>query len=147
MFDSGTRMLRILFFSIWCIAGVHILAEYYFWYWTMRWFDIPMHLLGGAWLGASVLWLRNDTRYFTGLWKHLRFNGLPLALLGGLCVGIVWEGYELLVRYIGNAPFSLSVYVYDTATDIIADVLGAVAGYVLYTRVKNDTGDKKNTTS
>ncbi|KKS86003.1 MAG: hypothetical protein UV60_C0004G0080 [Parcubacteria group bacterium GW2011_GWA2_43_11] len=51
------RILKLLFIVIWVLALVHMTAEYYYLYWTVRWFDILTHFLGGLWVGIAVVWV------------------------------------------------------------------------------------------
>ena len=131
MHESGNTILRTLFILVWVLALIHIAAESYYWYWTYRWLDIPMHLLGGVWLGLGVLWLRNHTQYVRHLWDRIPLHNVGIALLAGVCVGLVWEGYEYVVwQYVGTGlP---AQYVQDTVLDVLMDSVGAVAGYFLY---------------
>jgi len=36
------------------IALVNAFADVYHWYWTMRWFDMPMHFAGGSIIDAVL---------------------------------------------------------------------------------------------
>ena len=131
MHESGNTILRTLFFLVWVLALIHIAAESYYWYWTYRWLDIPMHVLGGVWLGLGALWLRHHTEYVRKLWDSLPFNDVAVALLCGLCVGLVWEGYEYIVwQYVGTGlPVQ---YFQDTILDVLMDTVGAFIGYIGY---------------
>jgi hypothetical protein len=131
MYESGNRILAALFLLIWILAAIHIAAESYFWYWTYRWLDIPMHVFGGMWLGLGVLWLKNHTGYVRGLWQRLPKSNLAVALCGGLCIGLVWEAYEYTIwQYIGTGlP---PQYGPDTQLDLLMDATGAMLGYLAY---------------
>lgn len=90
-----------------------------------------MHLLGGVWLGLGVLWLRHHTQYMRKIYDSLPMHDVAIALLGGLCVGLVWEAYEYIVwQYVGTGlPVG---YVQDTVLDVVMDTIGALVGYVAY---------------
>ena len=90
-----------------------------------------MHFLGGVWLGLGVLWLRHHTQYMCTLWDSFPIRDVFIALLGGIFVGLVWEGYEYVVwQYVGTGlP---AQYIQDTVLDVFMDTVGAFIGYVSY---------------
>ncbi len=44
------------------LAGLHIYALEHFWYWLYPWFDLPMHMLGGAAIGTFAVALLRTYR-------------------------------------------------------------------------------------
>jgi hypothetical protein len=131
--QHGDKLLKTLFLFIWTIAFMHIAAEQLYLYWTYRWLDIPMHFLGGAWVGLAALWLW----YYSG---HLRRKEGPatrpllVALGGGLAFGLVWEVYEFLIWMFGGAGLPLN-YVSDSLLDLVMDASGAVFAFGIYMRL------------
>ncbi len=104
------------------IAIVNALAQYYYWFWTMRWFDMPMHFVGGMWLAGVAIWWR----FFSGKFPDARIE-LPNFLAWGVgaafLVGLAWEAYESVVAiltkgYINAMP--------DTLSDLVLDILGGL---------------------
>ncbi len=102
------------------IAVTNWLAEVYFWYWRMRWFDIPMHFLGGVWLAAAFLW-----------WKYAR-KGNPLphftkilgaSLIAAVGIGLIWEVIQagLGLETVGHAS-----RMSGTIKDLFFDTLGGI---------------------
>ena len=125
------RLLRMLFVLIWVITLIHVAAEMQYWYWTYRWLDLPMHVLGGMWVGLVALWLW----YYSG-YQHktsrIAVSPLTVALVGGLVFGVAWEAYEFLVWIIGaGLPVN---YVTDSVLDLVMDVLGASIAFMFYQR-------------
>lgn len=123
-------MLRTLFIYVWVLAIAHMAAQRLYLYWTYRWLDIPMHFLGGVWVGLAALWLW----YYSGLAR--KEGAQPrrpylVALGGGLAFGILWECYDFAVWFFGKGSFPVN-YVPDTMLDITMDVLGAAAAYGLF---------------
>lgn len=45
-----------LFIFVLVILIFQVVAEHFYWYWRIWWFDMPMHFAGGLWVGLSVLW-------------------------------------------------------------------------------------------
>ncbi len=84
------------------ILSIHILATIYHWYWTVGWFDMPMHFLGGFWVAMAYFWLRNqfkevrppeiDRQYFGG-WTSLILIIVSCLSFVAL-IGVLWEFSE-----------------------------------------------------
>lgn len=96
------------------ILNTWALAEHV--YWTHRWTDIPMHLLGGGVIGV----------FLSGVLErpHLSifFSIVLLAAMG-------WEVFE----YFFNIAVEGSgrTYVLDTAYDLVNGVFGAAIAYAV----------------
>lgn len=102
-------------------ATVNILANLNYWYWTMRWLDMPMHFTGGAWLAGTAVWFRFYSGRLAGEMRGL-FHVLLWGVGVAVCVGVVWEIYEMVVSLaVGKDINAIS----DTLSDIFFDALGA----------------------
>lgn len=108
------------------IVGVlQVVALKFFLYWTIWWFDIVMHFLGGFWIALIVLWFykaftRNEAR---------SDHGYLLALLGVIVVGVAWEVFEV----VAGLTDAEENYAVDTIVDLIMDTVGAlVAAYIVF---------------
>jgi hypothetical protein len=96
------------------VISLHLYALEHFWYWKHRWFDIPMHVLGGATVGAFFIALTDTKR--------------PLAYLGGMfLIGAGWE----VMEYTNNITSGEPGYWFDTLHDILDDAIGAIIAYVI----------------
>lgn len=115
------------------IALVNALAGEYFWYWQMRWFDMPMHFAGGAWIAGVVIWWKFFSESPTP--AQIPFTRLVLWGIGGaLVVGLGWEIYESAVSFFIEGHIN---DILDTASDIVFDVFGGlVAAYVTWLFIK-----------
>jgi hypothetical protein len=102
---AGTVLLAVLHF--WALAD--------FWYWKYDFFDILMHLLGGAVVGAFSVVL---------LWKFRPFAYMALIIL----VAFSWEYFEYKV---GIAVPPGVNYAWDTAHDVLNDAIGAIFVYAV----------------
>lgn len=80
----------------------------------IEWLFTPSHFLGGMCVGLALLYM------YRGFSMHLT---LAACITGVLLVGLCWEIFEYALG------FDLGVI--DTISDIIADMLGAYAAYVL----------------
>lgn len=105
------------------IAVAHTFANEYSWYWTVRWFDMPMHFAGGAWVSGVVLWYRFFSQGMVA--PHVSFKSLVLwGVLGALVVGLGWEIYESTVSFFIEGRIN---DILDTVSDLLFDALGAFA--------------------
>lgn len=98
------------------LAGVHIYAIEHFLYWRYRWFDTPMHLLGGAAIGTFTIALLGP------VWRPWHY----LAVAATAFVG--WEVFEAVA---GISVLPGVDYTWDTAHDILNDVFGATLVYAV----------------
>lgn len=88
------------------------------WYYTYWWFDIPMHILGGAVIAFVILYgykvLSPEEKG-----KQLTFFVLVFSVF---FVGVVWEIYEYVIDLMYT---HLGWDAIDTGKDLIDDVIGA----------------------
>ena len=124
-------------------ALVYILdyyAKIHSFYFSIWWFDIMMHFLGG--LLAALVFIRV---LYVGNWfgydfrKHTTFF---INILGAvLVVGLAWELFEV---FAGMTEIT-ALDIRDTIEDLIMDTLGAIVacGYYLLRKgdLDNDNGD------
>lgn len=115
-----------LLFSILVLSAViaitHVAAIEFSIYWTLVWFDLVVHFLGGILIGLIGIWLLR-------FW-HVRLSPRQVfvGVLGTvLVVGGLWEVFEWLA---GNLMHAKNP-VLDTTLDLLMDVLGGAAAYVL----------------
>ena len=108
------------------IAVVNGLANEFSWYWRIPWLDIPMHFLGGFWVGSVALWsfLDNTTSKIG--------RTITISISAALLAGILWEVFEFNIGALTLAPGQSSII--DTISDLSFDIIGgAVAGiYFLF---------------
>lgn len=109
------------------IAALHFVASAYYLYWSVWWFDILMHFLGGLFIGASALWLF----YFeVPAPLRLRLSAFATAFAAVAAVGVSWEIFEKVV-----GAYQPENYTLDTTLDLAMDVVGMLAAYLIYTRL------------
>lgn len=113
----------IALLSAFIAIGAHVVADKFFLYWTVPIIDIPMHILGGIMAGlfAGVALMAAG--------KSQTFRGI---ILGSLIVGIGWEILELVTH---AAEPSLWWYKYDTAKDLIDDMIGGTIAYIIWKKL------------
>lgn len=120
------------------IVLLNSLAFKYSLYWNWRWFDIPMHALGGFSLGFLALWAYV---YFVkrGRWEELKFSHiLFVSLVFALLVGGSWELIEVGLDELGWQTVTrkswglLQTGWKDTVGDLSSDALGALIATTFY---------------
>jgi hypothetical protein len=114
-----------LFWLLFTISLLHHIAIFFYLYWTVWWFDMVMHFLGGMGMATSILWLI----FWSGiLGKH---QSLPLwkaffiALTASLVIGILWEIFEIyggIIVWPDERP--------DSISDLILDMIGGLAAFL-----------------
>ena len=104
----------------------HLIALAFYFYWTLWWFDIMMHFLGGIIGGFITIWFLFDSDIF---YTHVP-SGKETALLAFavvLMVAVLWEVFEYKAGLTGSEPR----YISDVFSDLAFGTLGAtLAGMV-----------------
>ncbi|GMQ95038.1 MAG: hypothetical protein BMS9Abin13_148 [Patescibacteria group bacterium] len=112
------------------IAALNGFANEFSWYWRFSWLDMPMHFLGGFWVGGVALWA---TVFFRGTSvKDMRekpWLAYAISLASVLIVSALWESFEFGLDTL--VSFSIQNSVSDTISDITLGALGGV-GASLY---------------
>lgn len=131
-------MDKIVFAVVFAILAIHFAASWFSWYFTLWWFDIPMHIAGGAWVALLFFYLFGDK------WKALSpsrgFMPTLLLCLGFVAlVGVLWEFYEYAYDFLIAGKFSLfgeqSRGLFDALKDLFDDLLGGFGiAVVMYLR-------------
>jgi hypothetical protein len=112
---------------IFIIFILNFLAQKFYLYFSIWWFDMPMHFLGGLWLGFFFLWILSykDTVLKLDVLSVLK------TLSGVLVLGIFWELFEFyFINHMAENPFN----VLDTVSDIFFDIAGGLLGVFYYFR-------------
>lgn len=94
------------------LLAFHLYALSNYLYWHHRWFDIPMHILGGAALGAFLL------AFFTSQ-RALLYFACMLAIV------VAWEVFE----YVAHISTGQPDYWLDTGKDILDGLIGSGITY------------------
>ncbi len=112
------------------------------WFDTIAWFDVPMHLIGGMWIGLVFLYLFSGF-FQSDVYAHHaeRVKVLLLGIGFAAFIGILWEFFEFGL----DAFFSLAlqVSVADNMKDLLMDIIGGgvVVAWALFyhrSRTKSD---------
>ena len=114
---------RLLFLQAIVLVVIAVLDIYFGleqrYFWTISWWDIPLHILGGLWVGLF------------GAWALLILNirvSVMQCIMAALLIGGAWELFEYAAGLGGSVFMS---YRLDTAKDLFDDMVGgAIAGYI-----------------
>lgn len=107
---------------------LHFIALEFFLYWIYSWFDIMMHFLGGLIVVLSAFWF-----FFQSGYVHLNqniHNIIFVAVSSIVFVSIGWEIFEIIV----GVPI-IGDFVFDTITDLIMDVIGAIVATFVFIKI------------
>lgn len=111
------RLVPLIFF----IFLLNYLAMKFYWYSSVWYLDMPMHFLGGVWLGLAVI-------LFFKI-KEISFILILKIILGVLFIGILWEFFEVIVNdYTTQNYFNLL----DTLSDLSFDISGGMFAIIYF---------------
>jgi hypothetical protein len=107
------------------IYVINTIAHRFNWYYTFWWFDIPLHFLGGYFIGLLTISLLEHpklNRYFKS-WSKLQYAICIFSLV--LLVGFLWEVFEWGTWYFFSVTNIATII--DSFSDMAFDLAGAVA--------------------
>lgn len=116
-------LIKEIFWLSSLVAILHYMALKLFLYWTVAWFDILMHILGGLVIGLIVLFILMN---FVGIaFLNNKKILLFLTISGVLVVGLGWELWEIFLGWTDVLADQV-----DTMIDIVMDTIGALFAFI-----------------
>ena len=115
------RVAWLIFF----IFFMNFLAGKFYWYTSIWYFDIVMHILGGIFIGLLLFWFLNKKKITFNLIFALK------AILGVLIVGILWEFFEIILN---NIIAGDNFNIFDTISDLFFDLAGGSLASIYFLR-------------
>jgi len=109
------KLLKRLIYLILFIFLANFLADKFYWYYTIWYFDMLMHFLGGFWLGLVFFYLFPPKESF------LNYSAILKILLFVLLIGVGWEVFEIIFN---NMLAHMSFNTLDTFSDVFFDLSG-----------------------
>lgn len=115
------RGLYLIFF----ILIVNFLANKFYWYSSIWFFDMPMHFLGGAWVALAYFYI------FPFKEKNITTSCILRVLCAVFLVGLGWEFFEFFVdNGIAHNIFNLL----DTSSDLFFDLSGGILALLYFSK-------------
>jgi len=151
------KILKNIAILIVFIFLVNLLTIKFHWYFTIWWFDMPMHFLGGVFISVSVLWLyffKNpwpNSKIKSTLIRHrlgccvrvrqlvdshtrsslVEINPIFLSILLVLIISVLWEIFEFSL----DQFFAINLLSpIDSLSDLFFDLAGGIIGTVYFLR-------------
>lgn len=116
-------LLKEIFWLSVLIASLHYIALTLYLYWTVSWFDIGMHLLGGFILGLIAVFIISN--FLNTEIKSNKKVAVLLVLSFVMVIGLGWELWELFVGLTNVIEHKL-----DTVIDVIMDFIGGYFAFL-----------------
>ncbi len=107
------KLLRRAAILVFFIFLLNSLASMFYWYSSIWWFDMPMHFLGGLWLGLIFIWFFKQT--------EINIKLIFKIILGVFLIGFLWEIFEIIVN---NLTLKDTFNTLDTISDLCFDIAG-----------------------
>ena len=117
-------VLALLICFIWIVNAI---ANYWHLYFYIWWLDIPMHMLGGLWIGLFLL-----TTYYRKALDASRFSALLVSMGAVVVTTIAGIGWEVFEYYFNNMAAALPFDLLDTLSDIGNDFIGAGSAAAIF---------------
>ena len=117
------KLLRPIVFLMVFLFLTDALAQKFYWYYSIWWFDMLMHFLGGLWLGLVFI-------YFF-LPKNITISLILKILAFVFLAGIGWEAFEFyFINYVAQNSFNIL----DTISDVLFDLIGGISAVLYFSK-------------
>ncbi len=117
------KLLKSIVYLMFFMFLANTAALKFHWYYSISWFDMLMHFLGGVWLGFFFLYV-----FFS---KDSFFKRFLVIILCALLVGVLWEVFEFYLNTISTEFFNIS----DTLSDLCFDLAGSLFSFLYFYKV------------
>ncbi len=114
----GKMMLQL----VWFLFFFTIIAHLFGLFWIFWWFDMPMHFLGGLFVGFLILYVA--PKFYNV--EHTKV--FLLFLLASFVVGLGWEIFEASMDVLFKSTHTNWL---DSLSDLGFDLAGSIFAYLL----------------
>jgi len=119
------KLFKISAYLVIFIFIINYIATKLYWYYSIWWFDMPMHFLGGLFIGLGCIWFL----FHKELPLELSWKLVLKVFLSVLLIGVLWELFEIVFyQIIAQSPF----HALDTIHDIFFDLAGGVFAIIFF---------------
>jgi hypothetical protein len=127
------NLMYLSLFSAIILLILHLTGLRFHLYWAIKWYDFPVHLVGGFWFSITILWIVLSLNKLNSI-SGYRFKAFIFVLLSALAIGIVWECFELFfnITSVHNVNYML-----DFARDIGGDLIGGMFAFLYFIKRKD----------
>lgn len=123
--DTRRRIFKYFALMIFGVFILNTLANYFFWYSSIKQFDILMHFLGGFTAGIFSFWL--IYKRASGLIDTDRISKVVRIIsMMVLIIALLWEILEFSVQGFFNVTILADVP--DSISDVLVGLLGGILG-------------------
>jgi hypothetical protein len=128
-----TKLFKPIIFLAIFILLANTMAQKLYWYYSIWWFDMPVHFLGGLWQGIFFLWYFSEVRlpFCRRPIREMNRETIMYGILFVLLVGVSWEAGEFLTN---NLIGRESLSILDTTSDIFFDLAGGSLAFLYYVK-------------
>ena len=129
---SKNKLLSVSLVAIMAIAIFHYFAINNGWYWTFRWLDIPVHIVGGFWVSIMALWIALSIGHIKKITNYKK-RAFFIMLGSALVMAILWEIFETTfkITFLHNIG-----YWRGSLKDIASGLAGGFVAYLYFTKNK-----------
>ena len=131
VFDKRIYVFMVLFALL--FAFDYLALQLYL-YWTYRWIDVPVHFVGGFFLGALLFYLVFSNKATKRLVRLPRTNQ-NIIFVSVIMVFIAALGWEVLEFAAGRTRIS-PAYWPDTLLDLFAGTAGGYCFHLFYKSIR-----------
>jgi hypothetical protein len=127
--------IKIVALLLFIVLSAHLIALEFSLYFKFLWFDIPMHFVGGVFVGALFVYL--FSKFYKCEYKNSFYEKVILyAMIMGFSalIGVFWEFYEFIISKTLSVVLQPSVF--DTMKDLFFDVFGGLVVSLFFVRTK-----------
>jgi hypothetical protein len=126
------KIFKRAFWTLVVLGVLNFIATILYLHWSLWWFDVILHFLGGLTVALFALWFFS-ANFDLQNWKLGKI--VTMTLISTICIGILWEFYEL---YFGLTFLSDGWHYFaDTGSDLIMDTVGGIVGFLWINKILN----------
>ena len=115
------------------ILVINLMAVKFYWYFSIWWFDMVMHFLGGFWIGLLFIWLFSSKAFsFLRLsFEEINIKFIARTILFVLIIGVYWEAFEIVIN---NIIVGDKFNILDTLSDVFFDLAGGCFAIIYFSK-------------
>jgi hypothetical protein len=126
------ELFKRIAITIFLIFILNFIAGKFYWYYTIWYFDIFMHIFGGFFIALLLFWFLHI--------KEISLKTILKIIFGVFIIGVSWEIFEIVFNnIIAGDPFNIL----DTVSDIFCDLAGSCFAITYFYKKINFKNENK----